>query len=173
MHTTRGSLAELPGQLAVAHVHGVDLPGAVLQHTVRKAAGGGADVAADRNRSGSMGKVRHGLFQLQTAPAHIRAGCAHGPRWGHHWAPPCRACPPAGPLTNTQPAHDDGLCLLAALLPDHCSVRSTSSLVLLLIGTSPPLPHLPHRQRPGRTDAAAAPPCPAGQSGPSDFARST
>ena len=70
-----GVAAELPGQLAVAHVHGVDLLRAVLQHTVGEAAGGGADVGAD----GAVqvdGEGGHGLLQLQPAPAHISQGMA-------------------------------------------------------------------------------------------------
>ena len=65
--------AQLPGQLAVARVHGVHLGGAVLEHTVGKTAGGGADVGADH-----AGEVQpkdiHGLGQLQTSPAHIGNG---------------------------------------------------------------------------------------------------
>ena len=39
--------AQAPVQLAVAHVHGVDAPGASLQEAIGEATSGGADVEGD------------------------------------------------------------------------------------------------------------------------------
>ena len=103
---------ELPVQLAVAHIHSVDLCGPVLQHAVREAAGGCADIGADLAVHG-QGKRLHGLLQLQTAPAHILQSiptnfdfCVIGDR--------CSGL--VHPLTvNKHTAgHDNGLGLLAA-----------------------------------------------------------
>ena len=63
-------LPKLPRQLAIANVHSVDLIRAVLQHTIGKSAGGGPDITADATFQVNR-KLRHGLFQLQAAPAHI------------------------------------------------------------------------------------------------------
>ena len=62
--------AQLPCELSVADVDRVDLRGAVLQHTIRKAAGGSADIHA-----GFAGEVEaeigDRLFELQAAAADI------------------------------------------------------------------------------------------------------
>ena len=68
--------AEGPGQLTVARIHGVHFDRSVLEHTVGKAAGGGADIAAHRPVQVDALKGFHCLFQLQTAPAHIGQGLA-------------------------------------------------------------------------------------------------
>ena len=104
---------QLPGQLAVARIHGVDLGGAVLEHAVGKAAGGGSDVGAD-HAGEVQAKDVHGLGQLQPAPAHIRDGLApdlddgllrHGGARLEHLLP-----------VHIDPtAHDIGLGPLAAL----------------------------------------------------------
>ena len=108
-----GVAAELPVQLTIPHVHGIDLGGAVLQHAVGKAAGGGADVGAglscQRNRKGL-----HGLFQLQSAAADVgqrvaahlhRCVLRHGGTGLIH------------PLSvdEDKPRHNICLCLLAAV----------------------------------------------------------
>ena len=103
---------ELPVQLAVAHIHSVDLCGPVLQHAVREAAGGCADIGADLAVHG-QGKRLHGLLQLQTAPADIGQSMAphlDGGGIGH------RRAGLVHPLTvNKHTAgHDNGLGLLAA-----------------------------------------------------------
>ena len=62
--------AQTPCKLTIADIHGIDLGGTILQHTVRKAACRCTDIHADftirRQR-----KTLHGFFQLQTAAAHI------------------------------------------------------------------------------------------------------
>ena len=65
--------ADLPVQLAIAHVNGKDLLRPLLEQAVRKAAGGGSRVAA-HIAFRLYAKVPQGLFQLQAAPAHIGAG---------------------------------------------------------------------------------------------------
>ena len=62
--------AQAPRQLAVAHIDGVDLDRAVLQHTVGKAARGRANVHADLAVRAHR-KDLHGLFQLEAAAADI------------------------------------------------------------------------------------------------------
>ena len=56
--------------MAVADIHGIDLDGAVLQHTIRKAACGGTDVHADLAVR-PHGKDLHRLLQLEAAAADI------------------------------------------------------------------------------------------------------
>ena len=160
-----GVLTELPGKLAVAYIHRVDLAGSILQHTVRKAAGGGTDVSADAAIQ-LNGKFRHGFFQLQTAPAYILQSiptnfdfCVIGDR--------CSGL--VHPLTvdEHQTAHNGGLCLLAAFLKpllrqQHIQPR------FIAHRTWPPLPFLPHRQRQGRTDAAVDPPGRRSQTAPDE-----
>ena len=78
--------AQAPRQLAVAHIDGVDLDRAILQHTVGKAARGRANVHADLAVRAHR-KDLHGLFQLEAAaadiadvmPAHLDlgVGCDH------------------------------------------------------------------------------------------------
>ena len=62
--------AQAPCQLTVADIHGIDLDGAVLQHTIGKAAGGRTNVHTDlavrRQR-----KALHCLFQFEAAAADI------------------------------------------------------------------------------------------------------
>ena len=73
--------AQLPGQLAVAHIHCVDLDRTVLQHAVGKPAGRCTNVHAHL-ALGRQRKTLHGLFQLQAAaaditdvvPAHLHLG---------------------------------------------------------------------------------------------------
>ena len=67
--------AELPGKLTVANIHGVDLGRAVLEHTIRKTAGRSTDIGADITAKVD-GEGGHGLFQLQSAPAHVFQGIA-------------------------------------------------------------------------------------------------
>ena len=67
-------IAQLPVQLAIAHIHGINLLCTVLQHAVRKSAGGGADVGADLIVQ-IQGESLHRFFQLQAAPAHILQRC--------------------------------------------------------------------------------------------------
>ena len=62
--------AQAPCQLAVAHVHSVDLDRTILQHTIGEAAGGSADVHADL-AFGRQREALHGFFQLEPAPADI------------------------------------------------------------------------------------------------------
>ena len=66
---------QLPVQLAVAHINGVDFGGPVLQHAVCKASGGGADIHAELSLQ-IDGKSPQGFLQLQAAPAHIGEGLA-------------------------------------------------------------------------------------------------
>ncbi|MPN47443.1 hypothetical protein SDC9_195045 [bioreactor metagenome] len=40
-------LTQTPGQLTITHIKGVNLAGTILQHTVGKSAGGGAEITAD------------------------------------------------------------------------------------------------------------------------------
>ena len=71
LHTHHALVAaELPVELTVADVHGVDLFRAVLQHTVGEAAGRRADVGADAVRERD-GKRLHRLFELESAAADI------------------------------------------------------------------------------------------------------
>ena len=149
--------AEGPGQLAVAHVHGVHLHRPVLEHTVGKAAGGGADIAAYRPGQMDTLKGFHGLLQLQTAPAHIGQGLAahlHG-----------------GVLGDLRPglvhllllhinlaAHDDGLSPLAALRQPSLHQQHVQSLFNDCHGRRPPTPYDTGTLRPGRTGPAAWPP---------------
>ena len=93
-------------------IHSVALCGPVLQHAVREAAGGCADIGADLAVHG-QGKRLHGLLQLQTAPADIGQSMAphlDGGGIGH------RRAGLVHPLTvNKHTAgHDNGLGLLAA-----------------------------------------------------------
>ena len=67
---------QFPGELAVADVDRVHLHGAVLQHAVGEASGGGADVHADLALQCEAEFV-HRLFQLEPAAADI----------GHLFAP--------------------------------------------------------------------------------------
>ena len=62
--------AQAPRKLPIAHVHGVYLDGAVLQHTIGKAAGGGTNVHADLAVRPHREHL-HGLFQLESAAADI------------------------------------------------------------------------------------------------------
>ncbi|MPM93627.1 hypothetical protein SDC9_140767 [bioreactor metagenome] len=104
---------QLPRQLSIAHIHGVDLLCPVLEHTVGKAAGGGPDITADIILQ-INGKHGHGLFKLQPAPAHI----------GHSAAPYfnflVRRIGGSGlvrplALYKHQSAHDDRLRLLPTI----------------------------------------------------------
>ena len=153
-----GVAAELPVQLAVAHVHGIDLPGAVLQHTVRKAPGGGADVGTDLIGQGD-GKGLHGLFQLQSAPAHIGQGVATNLDGGvtQH-----RRAGLIHPLARHEHVarHDDGLCLLAALR--QTTLRQEYVQPCFIAHAQPPLPQRRRPQRPVRRDDAAPLHCPVG-----------
>ena len=48
LHTDHALIiAQLPIQLAIANIHGIDLLCAVLQHAIRESPGGGTDVGAD------------------------------------------------------------------------------------------------------------------------------
>jgi len=58
--------AQLPGELAVADVDGVDPRGAVLEQDVGEAAGGGADVGADQ-AGWRKREVAEGVVELQSA----------------------------------------------------------------------------------------------------------
>ena len=62
--------AQAPCQLAVAHIHRIDLDCSVLEHTIGEAAGRGTDVHADlalrRQR-----ETLHCLFQFESAAADI------------------------------------------------------------------------------------------------------
>ncbi len=113
MHHTGRHGASSPA-LAAAHVHGIDLPGAVFaQHTVRKAPWW-------RRRWAQILSVRvmgrSSWPQLQSAPGSHR-GVATGPDGGitQHLRRAGLIHPLARYATNTWPRHDDGLCLLAAL----------------------------------------------------------
>ena len=64
-------VAQPPVQLAVAHVDGIDLFCAVLQHTIRESARRSADVERNRPCKGDA-ELAHRLIQLQTAAAHKR-----------------------------------------------------------------------------------------------------
>ena len=58
--------AELPRELAVADVDGMDLGGAVGEQDICEAAGGGADVEADAVFRGK-GEVGQGMLELEAA----------------------------------------------------------------------------------------------------------
>ena len=62
--------AQAPGKLPVAHIHRIHLDRAVLQHAVGETTGGSTDIHADFSVR-PHGKHLHGLFQLQSASAHI------------------------------------------------------------------------------------------------------
>ncbi len=66
-------IAQLPGKLSMSHVHGIHLHRPVLEHTVRKSAGGSPYVhtylACQLNA-----EAAHGLFQLKPSPADIFKG---------------------------------------------------------------------------------------------------
>ena len=62
--------AQAPCQLAVSHIHSIDLDGTVLQHTVGKAARGRTDVHTDFAARGQR-EALHRLFQLESAPADV------------------------------------------------------------------------------------------------------
>ena len=105
---------EAPGQLAVAHVHGVDLFRSVLEHTVGEAASGGADVHADPVFQVD-GPEGHGLLQLEAAPADIAEGVPpdlHGGVLRHRGAGFVNALA----VDEHRPAHNGRLGLLAGLL---------------------------------------------------------
>ena len=61
---------ELPRELPVSDVDGIDLRRAVLERAVREAARGRADVGHDPARKGNPEDLQR-LFELQPAPAHI------------------------------------------------------------------------------------------------------
>ena len=71
-----GVLPQLVGQLAVAHVHGVDPAGAPLQQAVGEAAGGGANVQR-RQPVHVQGENIQGVGQFHPAPADVGQGAAH------------------------------------------------------------------------------------------------
>ena len=59
LHTDNARIVpQLPVELAVTDIHGIYLDGAVLQHTVGKAAGGCSDIHADLSIQGKV-KVFH------------------------------------------------------------------------------------------------------------------
>jgi hypothetical protein len=65
-----GIIAERLGDLAVASIYSKDSGGAVLQHTVGEAAGGGADI--DAGEAGEVdGPVGEGVLQLEAAAADV------------------------------------------------------------------------------------------------------
>ena len=63
-------ISELPRKLAIAHIDGIDLLCAVLQHTIGEAAGGGADIQTNLAFQFHAEFV-DGLFQLIAAAADI------------------------------------------------------------------------------------------------------
>ena len=71
-------VAQPPVQLAVAHVHGVDAPGAGLQETIGKAARGSADVEGDGILYPTT-KRRKTRCQFLAAAADVRARGAQQP----------------------------------------------------------------------------------------------
>ena len=159
---------ELPVQLAIAHVHGVDLLGAVLQHTVGEAPGGGPDIGADLAGKGQR-KGLHGLFQLQAAPADVGQGVS--PHLdlcgvGH------RRAGLVHPLTVHKHAagHDNGLGLLAAF---HMPLLHQQHVQSCFIAHAASPPHCPqHSGRPDRRLCITGPPYPGGQTGRPDFSAS-
>ena len=62
--------AQLPGQLAVAHIDSIYPGRSVLQHTVGKTASGSADIGTDEILQPQV-KFFYRLFQLQSAAADI------------------------------------------------------------------------------------------------------
>ena len=81
-------------ELAVAHVYGVDAPGAGLQEAVGEAAGGGADVEGDRVLHPAI-ECRKPGCQFLAAAADVRARRAQQPhvRLGVHARPALRHAP--------------------------------------------------------------------------------
>ena len=143
-------LAELPCKLAVAHVHGVDLLCAVLQHAVGKAAGGGPDIPADAACQGD-GEGGHGLLQLEAAPAHIAQGIAPDldlRRLVHGGAGLVRPLA----LHEDQTAHNGGLGLLPALLQSPLHQQHIQSLLHGAI-TSLTSAAMPWRSNPNRSQS--------------------
>ncbi len=62
--------AQLPGQLPLPHVDGVDAGGPSLQHAVREPAGRGADVHADATPHGKRPQVER-FLEFQAATPHV------------------------------------------------------------------------------------------------------
>ena len=155
--------AQLPVQLSVAHIHRVDLRCAVLQHAVREASGGRADIGADLALQRN-GKRLHGLFQLQSAPAHIpqrvtthlHAGVLRHRRTGL-----------VRPLAvhKHQPRHNGSLCLLAALTESALCQEHVQSRFFAHLSTSRTACAMPSASSPSTCRSCAVLPC-AGSASP-------
>ena len=82
-------LSKLPVQLSSAHIDGIHLSGAVLQHAVRKSAGRRTYVRTDLSFYADV-KMFQSLFQLQTASADI--GKRMPSYFNLHFLRKCCAC---------------------------------------------------------------------------------
>ncbi len=69
-----GVAAQLPIQLPMPHVHGIDFCRSVLQHAVGKSSCGSSDVHAHQPLQRNIPDP-HGLLQFQASPAHIFLSC--------------------------------------------------------------------------------------------------
>ena len=105
-------VSEIPIQLPVPHVHGINPSSPVLQETIRKPAGRSPDVQDDQVRNADGKGVQRGLKFFAT-PAHKRArGALHGNgRLPRH---ECRPLFHTGPIDGHQARQDHSLRLLPA-----------------------------------------------------------
>ena len=63
-------MAQLPGQLAIAHVNGIDTGGTSLKQAVGEATGGSPYVSADRIDYREMEGIQ-GSLQFESSAAHV------------------------------------------------------------------------------------------------------